>query len=126
LTLHATVCVDAPGQVTAVLGAVTAKGPEPPPPPFTTTVVEALFVPNLLSRTVTRKCSVRAVVGRHSKLKAAVAQLGPVGGFKTLDSFGNIRIGDTGVSGSNERKIARLPLSVLGGACVPWSSCSQV
>ena len=62
-TFQVTVCVEPPAQITAVAGAVIAKGPAvltdatvvasestPPPPPR-------------LSRTVRRKCIVRDVVG---------------------------------------------------------------
>ncbi len=53
-TFHVIVCVERPGHVTAVFGAVTRNGPAPG---ASSSVVSALFVPPRPSRAVKRKCS---------------------------------------------------------------------
>jgi hypothetical protein len=59
---------------------------------------------------------VRVVVGSDSPRVAVFDRMS--------ESFGNVRAAE--VVGLKERKIGRLPLSVLGGEAVPRSYCSQV
>src|SRR5262249_22776363 len=101
--------------VTAVLGAVIRKGPAA----LTTVTVmvsEAIPPPLArLSRAVSLKSMLRSVVGSDSPRVVVLLRISL--------SLGRIRLGL--LVGGNERKIGRLPLSVLGGAGAPRSNSSQ-
>ena len=114
-TSQATVCTSPPVHVTAVFGCVTKNGPASA---VTLTVVDARSTPPpplRLSSAVRRKVIVRVVVGNDSPIVDVL--------LNKSDSFGNVR--DGLVVARKERKMARVPLSVFGGAAVPWSNSSQ-
>src|SRR5688572_11196746 len=114
-TSQVTVCVEPAGQLTFVLGAVTTNGPASAREVTVVVSAEKPPPPERLSRAVTRKVMVRVVVGSDSPSVDVLLRMS--------DSFGKVREGD--VVGLNDRKIGRLPLSVLGGEAVPRSYCSQ-
>ena len=114
-TAHVTVRVSPTVQTSGELGCVTAKGPLLL---VTLTCILAEFTappPARLSRAVTWKFMVRVVVGSDSP-NVDVS-------FRMSDNLGKVRAGV--VVGLKERKIGRLPSSVLGGDCVPRSYSSQ-
>lgn len=93
-----------PVHATAVLGAVTAKGPELP---STVTVVEASFTPPRPSRAVRRNDMVRLIAGSASPMLL----LDP---SSMLLNVGKVRVGVT--TGRYTRKMGRalLSASLLG------------
>lgn len=114
-TFQLTVCCVPVLQVTFVLGEVTVKGPA-----VETTLTSAVSLlvrppPARLSRTVTRKLRVRVVVGSDSPSDEVL--------FSMSESFGKVR--DGLLTGSKDRKMGRLPSSVLGGEALPRLYCSQ-
>ena len=106
----------AAGQLTAVLGAVTANGPA--------------SARDVDGRGVGREAAAaRAVVARGDAERHGARR-----GGQRLAERGDVvqdvrqlreRARRADVVGLNERKIGRLPLSVLGGEAVPRSYCSQ-
>src|SRR5688572_21284202 len=100
-TFQVTVCAEPAAQVTAVFGAVTANGT---PALLTVIAVNASFVPPppaRLSRTVTRKFSVRFAFGSTSPVMkdgVVVPGSGAVAGgafalFRMKRQLGNVRVG---------------------------------